>query len=482
MGVPCGNLILVLVASTHLHAESLPITATSSLPAHLQHFSERPFYIPTTTFISEAEAEQSTQHGRWFSKILSTIKNAVVGTFSSSGKTTKTRANVDGGIDSPSGNGGDIGGDDPWVPQLGGKGGWFTTNEKGKKVYIHSKGTAWKKWKKSLPPSTYARLWDVKMRRGEEFTLAVANHRKRRAATSGSGSGSAPGTGETEADCYARLSKHQARYIHATTHITRLATGAPPPLKSTFKALCHSNADVKAVAYTGFEVWESCAVRGAFRFAYDATMDCGNLARLRSYCTDKAFPAECQQTSGKAYPTVGGTKFDRGHLVPSNHFDNDAVAIRETNRMTNILPQVDLMNRGAWLETEELIECYRDLEPLRVLGGAVFTATTAADKARQAAFKKSHALQQYPSFFWKLVRGTNVNPQDNSVIAFWVPNDAAAKRGTAKNYIVSIAELERNLKKHSAVVPETFAGFTAAAKAHVPVAMWKNPAGCDKSL
>ena len=361
---PCGNFILVLVAASasHLHAESLPtpIPATSSLPSHSQHFS-----TGATTFISEAEEKQGTQHGRWFSKILSTIKNAVVGTFSPSGKTT----------------GFDIGGDDPWVPQLGDKGGWFTMNEKGKKVYIHGKGIAWKKWKKSLPPSTYARLQDVKMRRGEEYTLAMANHKKRRAATSGSGSSSASsagGTGETEADCYARLRKHQARYIHATkndraTHITRLAKGAPPPLKSTFKALCHSNADVKAVAYTGFEVWESRAVRGAFRFAYDATMDCGKLARLGSFCTDKAFPANCQQTSGKAYPAVGGTKFDRGHLVPSNHFDHDAVAIQETNRMTNILPQVDLMNRGAWLETEELIECYRDLEPLRVLGGAVFT-------------------------------------------------------------------------------------------------------------
>jgi endonuclease G len=56
-------------------------------------------------------------------------------------------------------------------------------------------------------------------------------------------------------------------------------------------------------------------------------MDCGNLARLGSFCTDKAFPANCQQTSGKAYPAVGGTKFDRGHLVPANHFDHDAVAI-----------------------------------------------------------------------------------------------------------------------------------------------------------
>jgi hypothetical protein len=307
------RLILVVLV-----AASAP--AASSLPAHLQHLSER-HYIHTdpatgaTTFISEAE--QRTQQGRWFTKMLSSIKDAVVGTFSSSDKTTKARANVDGGIESPSGDGGDIGGDDPWVPQLGDKGGWFTTTDKGKKVrarvsvvvclrqfipvsvsisihmyyrtspappplcpsappsthtkvYISGKAIPWKKMKKSLPPSTYARLWDIKMKRGEEFILATANHNKR-AATSGSHSG---GTGETEADCYARLSKHQARYIHATkndraTHITRLAKGAPPPLKSTFKALCHSNADVKAVAYTGFEVWESCAVRGAFRFAYD---------------------------------------------------------------------------------------------------------------------------------------------------------------------------------------------------------------------
>ena len=141
MRVPCGHLILVLVAASasHLHAELLPtpIPAPSSLPAHLQHLSER-HYTHTdpatgaTTFISEAEAEKGTQHGRWLSKIFSSIKNAVVGTFSSSDKTTKTRAYVDGGIDSPSGDGGD----DPWVPQLGDKGGWFTTTDKGKKVRV----------------------------------------------------------------------------------------------------------------------------------------------------------------------------------------------------------------------------------------------------------------------------------------------------------------------------------------------------------
>ena len=41
--------------------------------------------------------------------------------------------------------------------------------------------------------------------------------------------------------------------------------------------------------------------------------------------------------------------------------------------MTNILPQTDKMNRGAWLESEMLIECARDEEALRIIGGAIFS-------------------------------------------------------------------------------------------------------------
>ena len=39
--------------------------------------------------------------------------------------------------------------------------------------------------------------------------------------------------------------------------------------------------------------------------------------------------------------------------------------------MTNILPQAANMNRGAWLLTEEITECYRDIDELLVIGGVI---------------------------------------------------------------------------------------------------------------
>ena len=63
-----------------------------------------------------------------------------------------------------------------------------------------------------------------------------------------------------------------------------------------------------------------------------------------------------------------GNEYDRGHLVPSNHLDYAADVIRSGNTMSNVLPQNKDLNRNAWRLTEEIIECYRDTEPLDVVG------------------------------------------------------------------------------------------------------------------
>ena len=88
-------------------------------------------------------------------------------------------------------------------------------------------------------------------------------------------------------------------------------------------------------------------------------------------------------------------RFDRGHLVPANHLDNSPDAIRQSNFMTNILPQASNMNRGAWLQTEEIAECYRDLEPVTVIGGAIWGDNPRTD------FVASHGVAT-PDEFWKV--------------------------------------------------------------------------------
>ena len=85
--------------------------------------------------------------------------------------------------------------------------------------------------------------------------------------------------------------------------------------------------------------------------------------------------------------------------------------------MTNILPQVASMNRGAWLQTEEIVECYRDIDELLVIGGVIYGNDKSDDY-----FKKSHGVAT-PSAFWKvIIRGKD------RVIAWIVPNSPKAKR------------------------------------------------------
>ncbi|MDD2863959.1 MAG: DNA/RNA non-specific endonuclease, partial [Methylococcales bacterium] len=92
---------------------------------------------------------------------------------------------------------------------------------------------------------------------------------------------------------------------------------------------------------------------------------------------------------------------DREHLVPANHLDYSANAIKATNNMTNILPQAANMNRGAWLQTEKIIECYRDIDELLVICGVIWGNNPADDY-----FVQSHGVKT-PDAFWKVVmRGT----------------------------------------------------------------------------
>ena len=112
-------------------------------------------------------------------------------------------------------------------------------------------------------------------------------------------------------------------------------------------------AEIKRLDYEGFTVWVDCEKRGAVKFQYNAQRDTGNFKRKKSFYYDPDLPKNCQQTSTKSYKEPG-QRYDRGHLVPANHLDYSKKAIKQSNYMTNILPQAANMNRGAWLLTEEI--------------------------------------------------------------------------------------------------------------------------------
>lgn len=239
------------------------------------------------------------------------------------------------------------------------------------------------------------------------------------------------------------------------------STPAPAAIQTATPAAKTDNSKIMKLDYQGFTVWLDCAKRGAVKFQYNAQHDTGNAARAKDFYLDPNIPSECQQTTAKAY----SHKYDRGHLVPANHLDSSEAAIKATNTMTNILPQAASMNRGAWLQTEEIIECYRDIDELLVIGGVIW-----GDNPGDDYFVQSHGIKT-PDAYWKvIIRGKG---QDERAIAWIVPNSQDAKRANLDSYLVTIDEIERITGEKIPVADY--------AKHEKPSASWLIPHGCNKS-
>lgn len=228
-----------------------------------------------------------------------------------------------------------------------------------------------------------------------------------------------------------------------------------------------SFAEVKRLDYTGFTIWLDCDAKSAVRFRYNAQRDTGNFKRHSKFYTDPNLSKECQQTSTASYKGKHPTgTYDRGHLVPANHLDSDEQSIKESNYMVNIVPQAANANRGAWLRTEEIIECLRDEEEIFVLGGVIYDQSTATDY-----FYKTHGIRT-PSALWKiLLKGTAGKEE---VVAWIVPNTADAKRDKLDDYLVSVGAIEK-------ITGESIIDIPAKLKNQKAAQSWSVPKGCDKS-
>ena len=74
----------------------------------------------------------------------------------------------------------------------------------------------------------------------------------------------------------------------------------------------------------------------------------GSFPRSSTFRLDPNVPYECQPSSTNSFKTdaPGALTYERGHQVPANHLDYSELAIRQSNYMTNILPQTQTLNSG----------------------------------------------------------------------------------------------------------------------------------------
>lgn len=193
----------------------------------------------------------------------------------------------------------------------------------------------------------------------------------------------------------------------------------------------HANADeILQLNYEGFTIWLDCERHGAVKFRYNVQRDVGNYKRHKEFSLDTNVPARCQQRSVGVYRHKG-QQYDRGHLVPANHLDYSKKAIGQSNYMTNILPQAKNFNRGAYKHTEEITECYRDIDDLLIIGGVIW-----GNNRQNDFYLRSHGVAT-PDAFWKVII------RNERVIAWIIPNSQSATYDTLDRYIVSVDDIER---------------------------------------
>jgi endonuclease G len=183
--------------------------------------------------------------------------------------------------------------------------------------------------------------------------------------------------------------------------------------------------------YNGFTIWHNCETKTPHMFYFELGEDKGNEPRHNAFNIDPTYPKECQQSSLASYrERYKRISYDRGHLVGANAMDNDELTMLDTFYITNIVPQSAVLNRGAWLRTEQIQECLRDLSPIGVLGGVIYS------NEANDIYRFTHDIPT-PDFFWKVIASPVVG-----TFAWVFPNNNEPEAAKIDKYLVTIKELE----------------------------------------
>lgn len=151
----------------------------------------------------------------------------------------------------------------------------------------------------------------------------------------------------------------------------------------------------------------------------------GTLPRGQKFVTDESVPG-CADPWDYSY-----SGYDRGHMAPAGDMKWDKKAMAESFYMTNICPQLNSLNSGAWRTLEEKCRVWAQADSaIVIVAGPVLT-----DKLTET-IGDSHVV--VPKRFFKVVLSPYSNPPRG--IGFIMNNGKVA--GGMQKAAVSIDEVE----------------------------------------
>jgi endonuclease G len=219
---------------------------------------------------------------------------------------------------------------------------------------------------------------------------------------------------------------------------------------------------IKTLKYRGFELSYNCLERTALRWHYTLGHDTGIAKRPTSFYFDPNMPVGCLQQKTTASYRQG---YDRGHLVASNDMDADDDTILESHYMNNVVPQISSFNQGLWRDIEVLTDCLRDVQPVTIYGGVIYSDPS------NDIFVDRWGIQT-PDWFWKVLVTTDEDGTDK-IISWAFPNSAHLA-DNLDEYLVAVSDIEAKLTDGLGPIP-----VPIALKRFKAATVWPTPVRCD---
>jgi len=167
----------------------------------------------------------------------------------------------------------------------------------------------------------------------------------------------------------------------------------------------------------------------------------GTIKRYKGdYLTDTSLPTHYKRISHYDYTNSG---YDRGHIVRSEERTKTESDNISTFYLTNIIPQLNKLNGGAWLNLENECKrlCFQENKRLLIIAGGIF---------QSKRYLNNNNRVMIPDYCFKIVvaLGNKENYKDininTKIIAVLMPNDLSKLiSNDYTDYLTTIDTIER---------------------------------------
>ena len=148
-----------------------------------------------------------------------------------------------------------------------------------------------------------------------------------------------------------------------------------------------------------------------------------------SWVNNPLIPAAKQTSCYKAYPSVDGVTYDRGHQIPNADRNGVSDMQAQTYYWTNSTPQLAAFNQGIWQNLETAVRTVmQSTDSVYVVTGPVYQTVGGSETVRTFVNSSNDSkVVPIPNYYYKVilkVRRSGGQVTAASAIGFWFTHEA----------------------------------------------------------